>query len=51
MNLAGGFLFLVLVLVSVGMGVVSWQAGKARRRELQRLDEREKELRSQGKID
>jgi hypothetical protein len=51
MTTAFGGLFVVLILVSVGMGVLSWVLSRARRRELQRLDEREAQLRREGKID
>ncbi|HEY1879547.1 MAG TPA: hypothetical protein VGG68_06420 [Caulobacteraceae bacterium] len=41
----------VLVVFSAGMGVFAWYASRARREELKRLDEREAELRREGKID
>lgn len=43
--------FLLLVVVSIGFGIFSIVASRARKRELQRLDEREAELRREGKID
>jgi hypothetical protein len=46
-----GALFILLVVVSVGFGIFSIVASRARKRELQRLDEREEALRREGKID
>ncbi len=46
-----GTLFLVLVVFSIGMGFFAWFSARARREELKRLDEREEQLRREGKID
>lgn len=41
----------VLAVFSVGMGIFAWYAARARREEMKRLDEREAQLRREGKID
>ena len=41
----------VLAVFSVGMGVFAWFSARSRREELKRLDEREEQLRREGKID